>query len=435
MKTVKIVSICGVFVFLMNILSSCESGSDDYTALSKNLRISATENDGTVQLKWTLAKINNFREYRVYRSKDKNNYYQNSLIYSGTDFFHHTFVDENPNALGTNYYWVEALSGNDFDYTRSYKSNIDSINIGNYPSFSFFPKSVIHNKDEMLIGFIDGRNKFTLYNYESDVVVGTKEVNYNFQYPCFGKYNGLTELYLGENNTNEIGIYDTKSLKKTGSLPLNNQYLYSLASNGDGKIYASCDYGSYIEVINRNMTGAYLINSSYDQQYLKYSESQNALIANEDDSYSYLYVYNADSYGDIGYNNYTSSYLQGYNYSCIKEDPFTGHIYIQPYGKMKPAGVSNTVYSNFGNCQDIAFNSINIFTAPFNSKALYKYDRSGNYVGTIDLPGYPVYILVEDDKLIVFFVEQAISVSQVEYNRVYKGYNQDTPFGIYIVKN
>lgn len=434
MKTFKVACIWSSIVLLLLTAVSCESDNEDYIALSKELRLDLVEIDGKVQLKWTLAKINDFREYRVYRSKDRDRYYQSSLIYSGNDFFTHSFVDENPNYLGTNYYWVEALGGNDIDYSRLYRSNVDSINIGDYASFSFFPQSVIFNKEENLLGFIDGRRKFTLYNYEEEKVVGTKDVNYSFRYPCFGNHNGQTELYLYENNSNEIGVFEPETLMKLANIPLSNQYLYSVASNNAGKIYASYSYGSSnIEVVNRDLSGSYWINSSYDEKFLQYSEAENALIANEDDSYSYLYVYNADSDGNINYNNYTYSYIQGYNYACVKEDPATGHIYVQPHGRMKMSGTNSTVFSSFGNCQDIAFNSSFVFTAPFSLKELHKYDRNGNFVESIALPGYPVYLFVDDDRLIVLFVEQQISISQTDSNRAYKGYNQETAFGICIL--
>ncbi len=430
MKTFRVAIIYSFIILLLTLTLSCESENDDFIALSKEIRLSAIEKDGTVELKWTLSKVDNFREYRVYRTKDKSAYYQNTQIYRGTDFFEHTFVDENPNTLGMNYYWVEALGGNDYDYSNIYKSNMDSVQIGNYASFSFFPKSVIINKEENLLGFIDGRQKFTLFNFEEEKTIGTLDVMYSFRYPCFGTFNGQTELYIGDNSSNSIAVYDTKAFKPKANIPLSIQNIYSLATNGSGKIYVSSDYDSYIEVANRDFSGSNLVNSSYDKMYLNYSESQDVLIANEDDSYSNLYVYNVDSNGNITYNGYTSSYLQGYNYACVKEDPANGHIYIQPYGLMNIPGSRTVTSSAFGSCQDIAFTSSFVYTAPFSSKAIYKYDRNGNFIESLVLPGYPVYVFVDNDRLVVLFVEQQIPLSQVSSNPNFKGYNQETAFGI-----
>ncbi|WP_439185485.1 hypothetical protein [Carboxylicivirga taeanensis] len=430
MNTSKIIAIGAAILTILLLFTSCESDNEGYISLSEDLRLSALEKDSAVHLNWTLTKVDNFQEYRVYRSKDKGSYYHNSPIYVGTDFFEHTFIDESPNFLGMNYYWVEARGNAEDDYYRVYKSNIDSVRVGNYPSFSYFPASMIFNKEDNLIGFIDGRQKFTLYNYQDENVVATKTVSYNFAHPCFGTYNGQTELYLNENSDNSISVYAAKTMKYLTRLSMKSQDIFSIAVNNNGKVYVAPNYGSYLEVLDRGHSVSSTINSSYDQKYLKYSDVREVLIANEYDSYSRLYEYFVTADGNITSENYVSSYFSGQHYACVKEDPLTGNVYLQPNGMVKLLNNSYIANSVFGKCQDIAFSSSFVYTAPFEYKALLKYDRNGQLLEAIDLPGYPVYIFIDDNQLIVIFVENPVSYNQSNSYSRFKGYNDETAFGI-----
>jgi len=432
MNTSKLTNLCSVLAFTLITLISCESDTDGYVSLSEDLNLSAVEYNGKVKLKWTLTKLNNFQEYRVYRSKSASGYYQNNPIFTTSDFFNNTFIDENPNALGINYYWVDAIERAGGNYEQRRMSTIDSVRIGNYDSFSYFPTSVIFDKETNLIGFVDSHNKFTLYNYSERKVIAEKEVNRYLRYPCFGKYQGQTELYISENNSSSLSVFDLNTMNKKASIALSQYQPYSIAVNGKGKIYVSTHYRD-IEVLNRDQSAVYSVSSSYDPKYLYYSQNMNMLLANEDDSYGQLYRYNADTEGDIDYNNSSYTYLSGYHYPCFKEDPYGGNIHVMPNGRILNPSNGSFEYSVFGNSQDVSFSSSYVYVAPFGQKSIYTYERSGAHVNTIDIPGYPIYTLIDDNTLIVLFVEDSVSVSQAGNNRHYKGYDSETAFGIFTI--
>ncbi len=173
MKTIRI-SIYLLSLSFLTTITSCDSEKDDYIYLSDELRLSVSQNENEIELNWTLTKFDNFREYIIYRSNNKddynssNSYYNGNaeMIFSTEDYFLQKFTDKAPNALGTNYYWILAYDNSGYYETQVIKSNLDSINISQHTSFNSFPIGTIFNADENLVGFIDNTSTFTLYNYD-----------------------------------------------------------------------------------------------------------------------------------------------------------------------------------------------------------------------------------------------------------------------------
>jgi len=423
------ISFLGVFILLM--VTSCETDTEGYISLSDRLLIDATKENGMVKVKWTLTnKMSDFTEYQLYRSKDKD-FNHSELVYSSTDFYNNTWVDINPYGLGVNYYRIEAV-GSEGHRRHWMKSNIDSVRVGDYTSYSFFPKSVIFDKETNLLGFIDERSYFTLYNYETGKTITSIKVSSSFLYPCFGKNNGHTELYLVGEGESGISVYDVSSMKKVKHIITTNSDIYSIATNNKGKVYISSNYNGTIEVLNRNNSYRYNISSYYDNKYLKYSQKNNALMVNAEDGR--LYKYPVDANGDIDYYNSSSYYLYGTQYICFKEDHFNGDIYVMPNGNMLLNGYHDFISNVYSNSQDVAFGANHVYMAPLNQKHIQKSGRTSSTTETINTAGYPVYVFVDDAKLIVLFVDDIMQNSISSYNYVYKGYQADTAFGIAVIQ-
>ncbi len=422
-------------------LFSCEEDKD-FIALSENIKLSLINNNENVEARWSLAKLPQFTEYRLIRSLDKNDYknsggyYQSSqVVYTSNNFYDHQHIDMQASKLGMNYYWVEARCSHPCGYEQVVKSNIDSINIGNYTAFNSFPRSVIHNSDEDLLGFIDDSGQFTLYNYTLKKIIGKIDVSYNDCYPAFGKFGNNWELYIPAPN-GMIRIYDAPSMTLKETIQINNyQYIYCIVPDNEGRLYVNCRGEGDIYKVDRatGISTFFIEKYGYENFHMSLSPHSKRLIHKEDESYSRIYSYQINDNGDYAATS-NSYYYSGYSYPASIPESFSGIVYILPEPKALISHSMTAWNVNLPAAQDIAFkdNQNYKYLAPFNAQYIIEYDAYDKQ-RHIDTPGYPIYVFSDENKLIVLFSDKNTNYDEAEYNVHTKGYSTNTPFGIAVI--
>lgn len=418
------------------LITSCESDDEGYISLSDELTIKAAKKGESVELTWTLTDLPRFLSYTLYHSTNKNAYRgggyssETNVIFSTDDYYKHSYTHKNPNVLGQNYYWVSAnIEGYDqYGYGSYILSNLDSVNISGYPAFNSFPKGIEFYATDDLLCFVDGTNTCKVYNYTQNEVLSEIPVGYNFTYPCFAKYNGVTELYVSD-QSNSIKIYDTKDYSVIQTINLNSSgSVYSIASNGSGILYVSTTYGRLyvVDRVTNNIMQEFYVS---DDCYLKYDDQQKILIANENDSYGSIYRFTINAQGLIS--NSRSIYARGYHYPAVKLNS-NGVVYTLPTVKYVDNQFNSLYETSYHQLQDVEFDGSYFYCAPVNVMSVIKYNNTVQQ-SIIDMPGYPVYLFKDGNKLITLFVEGTVDPNNLNYNRSTKGYSYNTPFGIKIV--
>lgn len=418
---------------------SCNSDVHKETELTDEFILTIKEIDGNVQLNWTPPNFESFREYHVYRATDKDSYPIMAHIHTISDVNETHFLDEEPFAISDNYYWIEAIDSTNINGLISKKSNVEFIDIGDYESFPNFPESVIFNAENDLLGFTDHTHTFTLYNYKEKRIIGTKQLGNTFKYPAFAKSEERTVIYLSESDENILTVYETSSLNEISKMTIQQKNPRCVTVNSDRKLYVFGNKRSKnIEVVSRNNSESYLIStSSYEKintyycQYMHYCSELNTLYCYGNDMYDHFYIdlYHPDYLGDIHESNCCNYYLYELYYPCIKVDPYSGDIHLLPKDILKLEYSKSISAAYYGPSQDVAFTSTSIYTAPLDEHAVKKYSRTGELTEIIDVPGYPINIFVDDEQLIVLFVEDRF-VYLSDFFLDHKGHYFDTDFGI-----
>ena len=435
-------------ILFLGSLVSCEDDDEGYIALSDKLYVKAQQSGKIVDINWTLTNIRNFKNYRVCRSLNKDDYNNsyfgsnspNYVLTSIEDKYASNYIDKNASYLGLNYYWIEALYTYEYEdghtATRIMKSNLDSCKVSDTRSFNKIPNHVIFNKEENLLGlcFTD---QFVMFNYDLDKII--KSIEYssyspNHSYPCFGQYKDNLELYL-QGDDGGLKVYDANNMSLITQYPVffnSGNPSASISTNNQGIIYFKEWYNNYLYIIDRETSNiSTYSNSNYYGSFLAYEDFNNLLIAFEIDSYPVCYCYTLNSQGLV--TSYVSRSVSGYYYPCVKINSYDNKMYILPETKEIDITNFSNGYSSssLGNLQDITFDVDEIYTAPFGSKTIERI-RSNGSTTSYEVPGYPIYVFVDDSQLIVLFVEEPTTISSVSSSsrRYFKGYIENTPFGI-----
>jgi len=430
-----VISTICIFIFF-----GCNDDNEGFISLREDLNMSANLEGNSVQINWTLSKITDFQYYAICRSTNRK-YYDYSYLYESyfdvfyvDDYNTTNYTDDAPYTIGTNYYWIMALcsyEGEDgYTYTTYIKSNLDSVSVTDITTFNQFPKKVIYYPDENLLG-LNNRYSFTLYNYSSDKIIGSVAFNSYQNSASMGLYNNNLEVYLSK-ASGTIDIYNASNMSHTESLSYNNfDYAFiSMAANNNGSIYATTYNTDSVYIFNRG-TGEYSSYHCYEPLYLAYDEANNLLFGIEGESYPYLYQFNLNNIGEI--TSSKNDQFRGYHYSDLKVDPYSDKLYILPDPLVYKSSSFTETTTSISEIQDIAFTEDKIYIAPFEAKVILEIDKTNSSTNTINLPGYPVYIFVDENELIALITEDEVSYSSAKSSD-FKGYSYNTSIGIYKVE-
>jgi len=244
-------------VYLFLLLSSSLFLACDKEEINNNdngtpLELTAIQEGRNVRLAWTQTKISTFVEYIIVRSDQPipDDFVPtpfSSLVRERLDEFEdNEFVDDTPLLAETIYYKIYVdING------RFLESNVAEVDY-EVTLLSRFPNRVEFNPNNDLLYLFDGsQNSLISFNYKTKETLG--EINTNsFQSAFRAGNNGEGEELYAAHNSNQIKVYDGRTLDLKETWDLNNNVVLDIATNDDGQIYAYYNtFSNNLKVIDR----------------------------------------------------------------------------------------------------------------------------------------------------------------------------------------
>lgn len=190
--------------------------------------ISATEKEGSVELKWEPSDDTDFARYEVYRAEDETS--EGELIASFNQASYATYTDHKAPLIRKAYYFVRILTKTDM--TRD--SERIKVDFPGGKIYYYLPGDIVHHPSEPILYIIDNAAfKLRALNYQTGKEIASTSLPEQTGNIAIADNGFGLEIYVPANN-GILYVYKAENLNLETSIRVSTSNLLSVASNGNG---------------------------------------------------------------------------------------------------------------------------------------------------------------------------------------------------------